>query len=156
MRNNRIMKVFRRVALVAGLTALAACAFATPTEAAPTELARAEGDGYSIQASDVSTSAGGEGSIVVTIKAKPGFKVNKEYPHKVKAENPPDGVELKKSEATKADGTFKDESTFEMTLPVKAVKAGSYDIELKVKTSVCNDSQCLIKKETLTAKVVAK
>jgi cytochrome c biogenesis DsbD-like protein len=159
MRNELIMKVFRRLAVVSGLAALAACAFAAPSEAAsssPTELTAAEGDGYSIQASDVSTSAGGEGNIVVTVKAKPGYHVNREYPHKVKVQDPPEGVELPKTEVEKGDGTFKDDNTFEVKLPVKAIKAGTYEISLKVKTSVCNDSQCLIKKEVVTAKVVAR
>lgn len=119
-------------------------------------LAATETDAYTISASDVVTKAGAEGAIVVTVKAKGTYHVNDKYPHKVKVDDPPAGVDVPKRELKKDDGAFKDAQTFEVKIPVKAANAGQYRIGLEVRTSVCSATQCLMKKERLTANVSAK
>jgi len=142
---------------------VAAVAFALsvagPTEARldrPTELTTVEGEGYSIEAGDVVTAAGGEARILVTIMAKPGFEVEEKYPHKVKLDDPPDGVELPKRELTKEDATFVGESALVIPVPVRPLRAGRYAIGLEVKTVVYTKEMCRIVKERLIATVTAR
>jgi len=163
------MKVITRVATLLGITSIAALAFVTDAAArdsaqdggsliqdgAATELAKVEGDGYLITASDVKLKSGGEGTFTITIKAKAGYKVNKDYPHKVKLDDPPSGVELAKKKLKKKDGKFEDKQTFSFTGKVKATSAGKKTLTGLVKTSVCNESQCLIKKEKISITVDA-
>ncbi|MEZ4440818.1 MAG: hypothetical protein R3B72_17090 [Polyangiaceae bacterium] len=120
---------------------------------APSALADIEGDGYVIKVADVEVK-GGEGEIVVIVEAKEGFKVNADYPHKVKFEDPPAGIELAKKKLSKDDGAFEGKKAFKFKGKVKATKDGT--LKGEVKTSVCNDSQCLIKKESFSLKITAK
>ena len=156
------MKVITRVATLLGITSVAALAFVTDAAAEAggsliqhdaSELARVEGDGYTITASDVKLESGGEGTFTITIKAKSGFKVNESYPHKVKLDDPPSGVTVDKQNLKKADGTFEDKQTFSFKGKVKATSAGKRTLTGLVKTSVCNESQCLIKKEKISISV---
>jgi hypothetical protein len=162
------MKVITRVASILGIASIAALAFVSDASAqqtggsliqgdqAPeTALATVEGEGYRISASDVKVASGGEATFTITIEAKKGFKVNQNYPHKVKLDSPPDGVELPKSKLKKKDGKFEGKSKFSFTGKVKATAAGKKTLTGLVKTSVCNDSQCLIKKEKISINVDA-
>lgn len=160
------MKVITHVASILGVASIAALAFvsdAAATEAdqpggsliQPGPLATVEGEGYQIDVSDVKLASGGEGTFTITIKAKSGFKVNENYPHKVKLDAPPDGVELPKQKLKKADGKFEDKKTFRFSGKVKATSAGKKQLTGLVKTSVCNESQCLIKKEKISIAVDA-
>jgi len=118
-------------------------------------LSSVEGDAYSIGMADAKLKAGGEGRVLVTVKAKSGYHVNDKYPHKVKVDEPPRGLEVAKRELKKDDGKFKDPQTFELAIPVKANSAGSYTLGVEVKTSVCSETKCLMKTERLTAKLTA-
>ncbi len=172
------MKVITRVATLLGITSIAALAFASDaaaqnaahdggsliqsphaqspsTQSPSTGLAKVEGEGYTISASDVKLKSGGEGTFTITIKAKSGFKVNKDYPHKVKLDDPPSGVTLDKQKLKKKDGSFEDKQTFSFKGKVKATSAGKKTVTGLVKTSVCNESQCLIKKEKISISVDA-
>ena len=161
------MKIISHAATLLSITSIAALAFVADAAAenaaedggsliqSASELAKVEGDGYSITASDVKLKSGGEGTFTITIKAKNGFKVNKDYPHKVKLDEPPSGVSLDKQKLKKKDGSFEDKQTFSFKGKVKATSAGKKTVTGLVKTSVCNESQCLIKKEKITISVDA-
>lgn len=162
------MKFITRAATFLGITSIAAVAFATEAADQNTAtdggsliqheasaLAKVEGEGYTITASDVKLKSGGEGTFTITIKAKSGFKVNEDYPHKVKLDDPPSGVTLDKDQLKKKDGTFEDKQTFSFKGKVKATSAGKKKLTGLVKTSVCNESQCLIKKEKIAITVDA-
>lgn len=162
-----MMKIVRRVGAAVGVVALGAAAFVSTSHAASagesmiqdggeaTQLA-ADADAYAVSAGDVSVAAGAEGVVVVTIKAKGDHKVNEEYPHKIKLDAPPAGLELPKTKLTKDEGTFADKKTFTFKVPVKGKSAGTHTVTGEVKFSVCNDSQCVIKKETIKAVVTVK
>jgi hypothetical protein len=162
-----MMKIFRRVGAAVGIVALGATglvstqATAAPGESAiqnddPTTQLGSDADAYSVSAADLAVGAGAEGMLVVTIKAKGDHKVNEEYPHKVKLDDPPAGIELPKSKLTKDEGSFSDKKTFTFKIPVKGKTAGSHTVTGMVKFSVCNESQCVIKKETIKAVVTVK
>ena len=110
---------------------------------------------YSVSAEDVSTKAGEATKVMLSIKAKSGYKVNAKYPTKVTA-SAPGGVELQQSKFRTKDGTFKDKKTLEFAVPVMAKIAGKHKVDFKVKFSVCSADQCLLKKATVQAMVSAK
>jgi len=146
---------FRRWTRTSLLVAASLCA-GSAWAADPAPLSTVEGDVYSIAMADAKLKAGGEGRVIVTVKAKSGYHVNDKYPHKVKVDEPPRGLEVAKRELKKDDGKFKDPQTFELAIPVKAASAGSYTLAVEVKTSVCSDTKCLMKTERLTAKLTAE
>ncbi len=121
-----------------------------------TELATIDREAYSVEVGDVDTTAGAAATVEVTIRAKAGHKVNAQYPHKLKVEEVPDGLQLEKKILKKDDGKLVDAQTFVFELPVKATRAGTFILEAKLKTSVCNDQHCLIKKETIQATINAR
>ncbi len=159
-----------RLPLVAALALAAVGALAlvaTPSEAAATgvaargpmlgtELGTMSGEGYAVTVQDATGSVGGEASIVVVIKATGQYKVNAKYPHKLKLEEPPAGLELPKRLLKRSDGSLDDEKTFTFRIPAKATRAGSFTVSGKLKFSVCDATSCLIKKEKLEATVTAK
>ena len=152
------MTRFHRILAAIGLSAFG-LALATSATAGATdahELATIDREAYSVEVSDVSAAAGADATVEVTVKAKAGHKVNEQYPHKLKVEDVPDGLVVPNTLLKKADGKLVDKTTFVFTLPVKATRAGTFVLAAKLKTSVCNDQQCLIKKESITATITAK
>jgi hypothetical protein len=117
--------------------------------------AKIETDTFTLEARDATVKPGAEGKLVVQIKAKAGNKVNDQYNHKLKLKAP-DGIELPKPELKKADGVFDDKQTFTFTVPVKALRAGTFNVSGEAKFSVCNETQCLIEKREVSATVTAK
>src|SRR5262245_37631610 len=147
MLSSRAMKVFARfsaIALTAAGLTMVSGSVASDATAGETALANLEGDGYTIVVTDGSGKVGEETHVVVTIKAKAGFKVNEKYPTKLKLHDAPSGVELPKQVLKKDDGSFEGKSAFTFKVPVKATRAGSFDVKGKLKFSVCNDQSCLI------------
>lgn len=157
MLSSRAMKVFARFAALS-LTALS-LGFVSDGNAAASEasaLSTVKGDGYQIVVTDGSGQVGQETQVIVTIKAAEGYKVNEKYPHKLKLGDAPAGLEFPKPVLKKDDGTFDGKKSFTFKVPVKATRAGTFSLEGKLKFSVCNDSQCLVEKKELKAKVTAK
>lgn len=98
---------------------------------------------------------GKDGMIVVTLKAKEGFKINDEYPIKFTLGAAPAGVVFSKSEFKRADGTF-EAKVGKFEVPVKVAKAGKFLVQGTLKFSVCNDKTCLLDKRDLSAEIEAK
>jgi hypothetical protein len=153
------MKVFRRITTLSALALAGLTLASTPSSAAQpgvAELAKVEGDGFAIVVTDGSAKVGEQTQVVFSIEAKDGYKVNEKYPHKLKIKDAPDGVELPKPVLKKGDGAFDGKNTFTFKLPVKAKRAGSFELVGKLKFSVCNEKACLIEKKDVRAKLVAK
>jgi hypothetical protein len=152
------MKVFGQVSAMAltlaGLSLMASHSTAEASQ--PSALATVEGDGYSIVVTDGSGKVGQETQVTVTIRAKEGYKVNDKYPFKLKLADAPSGIELPKPVLKKGDGSFDGKNAFTFKVPVKATRAGSFDVKGNLKFSVCNDQSCLIEKKDVKAKVTAK
>ena len=113
------------------------------------------GEGFEVTVDADSLSVGKKGFINVVIKAKAGFKVNQDYPHKIKFKNVPDGVKVPTT-VKKKDGAFEGKSAFRFKVPVTASKAGKFKVGGKLKFSVCNDKSCIIKKKNIKVSLKAK
>lgn len=94
--------------------------------------------------------------VEVTISAGPGYKVNEEYPTKLKITAAPE-VEFPKLLLKKTDGKFSNKSrTFTLRVPFKVKKSGKFPFQGLLKFSVCDASRCLIEKQKLKATLVGK
>ncbi len=113
------------------------------------------GEGYVVLTKADTLSVGKEGFITVQIKAQEGFKVNDQYPHKIKFKAAPDGVSVPKM-VRKDKGRFDGTKKFTFRVPVTASKAGLFTVSGKLKFSVCNDKSCLIQKKNSKVAVNAK
>lgn len=99
--------------------------------------------------------AGKEGSVVVTIKAFGEFKINQQFPFRLKLADPPEGVTFSKNVLKRDDGSFKEkEATFKFAFMPQ--KAGKYVLSGTVSLSVCNDKKCLMEKVPLDVEVTVQ
>ncbi len=111
---------------------------------------------FDIEVQDWEGPAGEEALVLVTVKAKSGFKINEKYPHKVKLDPPPKGLSLPMLTIRKKDAQVSGDKSITYTIPATAAKAGEYQLSGVVKLSVCNKEQCRMAKEKLTAKLTAQ
>lgn len=111
---------------------------------------------FDIVVQDWEGPAGEEGQVIVTVKAKEGFKINDKYPHKVKLDDPPEGLSLPLTTIAKKDAQVNGDKSITYTIPATAAKVGQYKLGGVVKLSVCNKEQCRMAKEKLAANVTAQ
>jgi hypothetical protein len=111
------------------------------------------GDGagaYSVSVQNATGKVGEAATIVVTVKAGSGYKANSKYPHKIK--------KLTASGASVPAGSVKgsvEGKNVTFSIPVTPTASGTHSVSGEIRFSVCNDSQCLIKKAALSATVTA-
>jgi hypothetical protein len=99
--------------------------------------------------------AGKEGAVVVTVKAFGDFKINQQFPFRLKLADPPEGVTYPKNVLKRDDGTFKEkEATFRFAFVPQ--KAGKYVLSGTVSLSVCDDKKCLMEKVPLDVEVTVQ
>src|SRR4029077_10412576 len=96
-----------------------------------------------------------EVSMSVTVKAKEGFHVNQEFPHHLTIGELPEGVTIEKTDLKRGDAELT-ERAVAFKVSATAAKRGRYTIPALLKTSVCDETQCMIKKEKISIVVVAK
>jgi hypothetical protein len=137
-------------ALALGALALTGAATATPTTDA-TPLADADTP-YSIEVTNAKAKVGEDAKIVIKITAVEGYKCNKSYPHKARKLKADAGAELA---ADMVKGTLENKQIV-IPVSVKATKAGTFKVTGQIKFSVCNDSQCVIKKAPLNATITGE
>ena len=113
------------------------------------------GEGYVVQTSADELLVGEEGFITVQIQAQEGFKVNDQYPHKIKFKDTPEGVSVP-AMVKKDKGKFEGTKKFTFRVPVTASKAGIFKLSGKLKFSVCNDKSCLIQKKNIRVALNAR
>jgi len=94
--------------------------------------------------------SGKDGSLVITIKATDGYKVNKDYPLKTVITET-DGLSFRKIKFNKSD--IKDISKPVINAPFKALKPGKYDVKVDLSFSVCTDEICEIRKPSITVPI---
>lgn len=136
-------------ALVAGSSAAAGEASPQAEEAkkAPFVLKVQTPDGVTV---------GKHADVVVTIKAKKGFKINKGYPAKLKLADT-DGVTYDKKVLRKGDAKLEDGGhTMVFSVGYVQNKKGDAALQGKLKFSVCSASQCMMERETIKATLKAK
>ncbi len=127
----------------------------TPAIASTAEAAEEEPP-YDVDVQGWEGAAGEDAQLVVTVKARDGFKINKDYPHKIVLETPPDGVSLPMMTVRKKDAKLDGDKSITYSIPAKAAKSGDYAVKGLVKLSVCNEEQCRMAKEEMTASLSAK
>lgn len=119
------------------------------------EISKIEHEAFSIELKPLTAKVGQPATVTVSVKAKGGFHLNQEYPHKLKVAEVPAGVRLEKTDLSRGDASL-DEGSLTFTLAATPEKAGRYSLAATLKTSVCDEKQCILKSEKLTLRVVAK
>ena len=137
-------KPSRRAFVVAG--AFGAALLALAAMSAP---AAAEAPSYTVSVSNATAKTGEQTTVVATIAAAEGYHCNKEYPHKAK-KLAGEGVEFPGGDTVK--GALSGDKVV-ISIPVKPTTAGAHQVTGEIRFSVCNDSQCVIKKVALAATV---
>lgn len=151
------MSSFPHIRLITlGAALVAACTVASVATAderrADDAVPQADGDTpYKLSVTNAKAKAGEQASIMITIEAASGYKCNESYPHKARKLEADAGAELP---STMVKGKVEGKKVV-IAVPVKAAKAGTYKVRGQVKFSVCNDSQCVIKKAPLDATLTA-
>jgi hypothetical protein len=105
---------------------------------------------FSVKVRNAKGKVGESTNIVVTIKAGSGFKANSKYPHKIKKLSA-SGVDVPSGSIS---GSVQGKNVV-FSVPVTPTSAGTHNVSGQIRFSVCNDSQCLIKKAPLSASVTA-
>jgi len=123
---------------------------------APDAKAAEKADGYTVTVKDWEGPTGEEGYVVVTVLAKEGNKINKDYPHKLSLDAPPEGLKLPMRTMKLADAEVHGDKRLVFSIPAVAHTDGEFAIAGTLKTSVCNDDTCQIAKKKLAARVVAQ
>jgi hypothetical protein len=116
--------------------------------------APAREDNFTIDSSATSLEVGKAGELSISVKPKPGYKINLEFPWKAKlatAENFTVAALIGK------DGWALDEKIASLKTPVTAAAAGDGEVNCKVSFSVCNEKACdVIRDHEVAVKVAAK
>jgi hypothetical protein len=97
-------------------------------------------------------SKGADATAMVEILPKEGWKLNKEFPTKLKV-SPPAGVKVKKPEQTVADAVSFADKSGKWSIEFQAESPGGKDFTGTLKFAVCTETSCDPKKEELAFKV---
>lgn len=119
------------------------------------DVAMVEREAFSIESLPQAAEVGKVAEIVVSVRAKGGFHLNQEYPHKLTLDDVPAGLRVPKTGLTRSDAEL-GERTLTFKLEATPEKAGRHDLKATLKTSVCDESQCILKSEKLSLRVVGK
>ena len=118
--------------------------------------AKAETDSYTVTLSaQQSYKVGKAGFVEVVIVAKPGFKINEQYPTKFVADAAPSGMSIPDKTLRVSQGTFT-KSRGVLKLKVIPSKKGSARISGNAAFSVCNESACIVGKKHLDVTVTIR
>lgn len=124
-----------------------------PTPAA----SKAETERYVVEMRPAQKSyrAGADGKIDVVFEAKGEFKLNAQFPLKLKLEAPPEGVTFEKQILKREDAkTAEKGGSFSVSF--KPEKAGTYKLAGVLSVSFCSEKTCLMEKLPLDTEVVVK
>jgi hypothetical protein len=119
------------------------------------DLATVEREAFSIQFEDAQAKAGTSAEVTITVNAKGSFHLNQEYPHKLTLEDVPAGLRVAKTDFKKADASL-EERSLAFKLAATPEKPGRYTVSATLKTSVCDDKQCILKSERIAIRIVGK
>jgi hypothetical protein len=167
------MSMVLRYALAVSVVVFGVCACsarpqnnATETKAVKVEPSKTESNsiagGVSKKDYELSISTSTEpkvgNALVATITLIPGagLKVNDEFPHKIKLDALPAGVDCPKTELVKADAKTFTHERAEFEISCTAKEAGPKEFQGEYKLSVCTDSYCATPKEKIAWKFDVK
>jgi len=99
---------------------------------------------------------GAESAFTISVVAKTGWKLNAEFPTKLKIE-PPSGVKVPKATQKKADAVeFSEKKGASWKVPYTAASAGAKQFTGELRFAVCTDATCDPKKADLSFSVDVK
>lgn len=128
----------------------------TPAPAAAAKKPAAEPEKtYKVRIVPGDAKAGAEAKSIVEVTPLPGYKMNKEFPSKLRMGSA-EGVTTPKSEYSKADAEVT-EQILRFKVAFTAAKAGKVNLNGSADFSVCNESACkLIRDEKLAWEVAVR
>jgi hypothetical protein len=144
--------------LASALAMLAPARTMAESQGGPTNVGASSvsADAYGVDmTAQASYAPGKEGTVDVVITAKGEYKINPQFPFRLKLAEPPEGVAYPKPVLKKDDGTFS-EKQGSFKVPFVAQKAGTYTVSCTVSLSVCNDKKCLMEKVPVDVTVTVK
>ena len=103
-------------------------------------------------ASPAQVGKGAQGTVVLEVTPKKGWKLNKEFPTKLTVVEPA-GVKVSKKEQTVADAVAFADQAGRWQVQFQADSSGAKDFTGVLKFAVCTDTSCDPKKEELAWKV---
>jgi len=122
----------------------------------PIEKSRVSAEAFSAEMAAAGPyAAGKEGLAIVTVSAKGEFKINQQFPFRLKLGEAPEGVTYPKSVLKRDDGAFTEKQAV-FKFPFVAQKPGKYVLSGTVSISVCNDKKCLMEKVPLDVEVTVQ
>lgn len=110
---------------------------------------------YTIRITPGDAEAGKAATSIVEVTPAPGYKMNKDFPTRLKVE-PVEGVTLARSEFEKEDIELSEEA-LRFEIPFTPAAAGKLDLSAAADFSVCNENACkLIRDEKLAWQVAVR
>lgn len=117
------------------------------------ETTLAETDTYVVSASvPTGTAAGADAVVTINLLPKTGWKINQEFPTKLKV-TAPEGVAVDKDTMAATDAATFSEKTAVFQLKVKAASAGTKEFAASFRFAVCTDATCDPKEAKLAWKL---
>ncbi|MDQ3264673.1 MAG: hypothetical protein M3Y59_13565 [Myxococcota bacterium] len=152
-----MLRQVRQLALVVAAFGLTGCEKPLSASAAPNTATAPAGaakvDAFELKVTGPTSATPDQaGELVIHLAAKPGYKINAEYPHNFRPEKD-SGVqfdaprfELTAGTRTPCEKKAEDTCRLEARVPFKATAKGEQKATGVVAFSVCNDEVCLIEK----------
>ena len=97
-----------------------------------------------------------EGYLLVVVEARAPFKLNTDYPLRLRFAAPPEGLELPQRRFELSDAQIQQRRRLTFTVPVLAHRAGQYLARATLRLGVCTERQCRRDKRSLEIGVVAQ
>lgn len=147
--------------LVAGCDAPGSAPAPSPATASPTMVAAsavpsATAPPYAVEVKGWEGPVGEEGYVLVSVVAKNGLKINKDYPQRVQLDDGGAALELPLRKVEMKHAQLDGEGRLVFTLPATPKVVGEHRLKGKLKLSVCSGDLCHTATESLDAPVTAQ
>lgn len=124
----------------------AGAAAGTDPQASP---GAAKDDSYSLEVETPDpVASGAEGTVRVKVTPRNGWKMNHEFPTKLRV-TAPDGITVAKAEQAKGDAERFDDAGATFAVQFTAQSAGEKSFQAKLKFAVCTEATCTPKSQEL-------
>ena len=153
------MNPTRALSLLVWMVFAATCSTPQTAEAHAAQVAAAtqgDGEGFTVEINaPTDVKANAPAAVVVVLRAKDGFHLNKDFPTLLDV-TPPAGVEVVKAKQTLADATKAEETFASFAVKFSAKTVGEKAFTAIFKFAVCTATTCNPKREALAWKVNVK
>ena len=111
---------------------------------------------YTLTVSGWEGPTGEEATFTVTLKAKPGHKINGKYPIKLQLDSAPTGMRIHTPLLKLADAQLEGNTAATFTVVAVADVAGEYRPAGTLRVGVCSDDQCFVDTARISARLTAQ